>query len=386
MNAGTKIAITTVIVVVIIGGSYAAITLASSSRAVSTTTTTTATSISASTSISTSTSTPASTSTSTSTPANNSIGVVNIGYFANINHAQAVIGLANGDYQKAVGPSTQIKTFLFNAGPTEMTALLAGKLDIAYVGPSPAVNAYIQSNGTGLVILAGVTNGGAAFVVRGDESISTVKDLGGKTFAAPQAGNTQDVALRHYLQTNGYRTADNGGNVTIVDTSNSNIVTLFSTKKIDGAWVPEPWAETLILQSGGKLFLDERTLWPNGFSTTELVARTQFLQQHPDVVREIMAAHVAETIWINNHLTQAAAEFNQQFAVLTGQALNSTILADSLQRLAFTYDPLSASVTRQAQNAYSLGFLTTAPTDLSGLYDLSVLNTVLEGQGLPPIH
>jgi NitT/TauT family transport system substrate-binding protein len=285
-----------------------------------------------------------------------------------------------------VGSSTQIKTFIFTAGPTEMTALLAGKLDIAYVGPSPAVNAYIQSNGTGLAILAGATNGGTGFVVRGDESISTVKDLGGKTFAAPQLGNTQDVALRHYLQTIGYKTADKGGNVTIVDTSNSNIVTLFATKKIDGAWVPEPWADTLILQSGGKLFLDERTLWPNGFSTTELVVRTQFLQQHPDVVREIVVAHVTETVWINNNLAQATTEFNQQFAALTGQALNSTILTASLQRLTFTYDPLSASVNQQAQNAYSLGFLTASPSNLTGLYDLTILNSVLEAQGLQPVN
>jgi len=267
-----------------------------------------------------------------------------------------------------------------------MTALLAGKLDMAYVGPSPAVNAYIASNGTGLVIVAGVTNGGASFVVRGDESINTVKDLGGKTFAAPQLGNTQDIALRHYLQVNGYKTTDKGGNVTVVDTSNSNIVTLFATKKIDGAWVPEPWAQTLILQAGGKLFLDERSLWPNGFSTAELVVRTQFLQQHPDVVKDIIAAHVAETLWINNNPAQAVVELNKQMAILTGQPMNSTILAASLQKLTFTYDPLATSVAQMAQNAYSLGFLTTAPTNLSGLYDLTLLNIVLEAQGLQPVQ
>jgi NitT/TauT family transport system substrate-binding protein len=374
LTIGTKAAIAAVVLVLVIGGAYAAITLGP-----------TASSTSASTAPSTTTALASSSPPST-TFTNNSIGVVNIGYFANINHAQAVIGLANGDYRKAVGTSTQIKTFVFTAGPTEMTALLAGKIDMAYVGPSPAVNAYIQSNGTGLVILAGATSGGASFVVRGDESIGAVKDLGGKTFAAPQLGNTQDIALRHYLQANGYKTADKGGNVTVVDTSNSNIVSLFATKQIDGAWVPEPWAQTLILQNGGRLFLDERTIWPNGFSTAELVVRAQFLQQHLDVVREIVGAHVAETVWINNNLAQATTEFNQQFAVLTGQALNSTILTASFGKLAFTYDPLSASVTQQAQNAYSLGFLTAAPSNLSGLYDLTVLNSVLRAQGLTPVQ
>lgn len=376
MNPRATATVAVVVIVVLLVGVYAGITYLSPKSSMRTTT---------STSTTTSISTVTSTVTTSSTPTSNSVGVVNIGYFANLNHAQAVIGLSNGDFQNAVGPSTKIVTQVFSAGPTEMTALLAGDLDMAFVGPDPAVNAYIASNGTGLEILAGVASGGAEFVVTNSSGITSVKDLGGKTFAAPQAGNTQDVALRHYLQENGYSTTTQGGNVTVVDTSNSNIVTLFTTGKIDGAWVPQPWAAILI-SDGGRLFLNEQSLWPNGqFSTAVLVVRTAFLQAHPDVVREIVSAEVTETIKIDANLTAAAAAFNAQYAVLTGAALDASVLASSLTTLQFTYDPLESTILQQAQNEYSVGYLTSPPGNLDNLFDLSVLNSVLIADGLATV-
>ncbi|MGD0476648.1 MAG: ABC transporter substrate-binding protein [Nitrososphaerales archaeon] len=301
--------------------------------------------------------------------------------------------MSSGAFQEALGPSTKINTFLFTSGGPEMLALLAGKVDIGYVGPSPSVNAYIQSNGTGLVILAGVASGGAVFVVQNDSEITLVNgiphNLGGKTFAAPGLGNTQDIALRYYLLENGYNpTGPNtyGGNVTVKDTSNAGIVTLFSQGKIDGAWVPEPYGEFLI-QHGGRLLLDERSLWPGGnFSTAELVVRTQFLNQHPDVVMDIVSADVAETIWINDHLSQAETDLNASLVALSGQGYSQSILDSSLARLDFTFDPLKTSVTLQAEHAYILGDLTQYPASLTGLYDLSILNSVLTADGLPPIQ
>ncbi len=369
---GTVVAALLVVVFVAIGG-VAAYALSTGNETSTVTTT--------------SVSTTTATTTAASTPTINSASVVNIGYYANLNHAQAVIGLANGEFQSFVGPSTKIETQVFSAGPTEMTALLAGKLDMAFVGPDPAVNAYIASNGTGLEILAGASSGGAEFVVTSGSEITPgdVKDLGGKTFAAPQLGNTQDVALRHYLQVNGYNTTSQGGNVTVVDTSNANIVSLFVTGKIGGAWVPQPYA-AILLADGGKLFLNEQSLWLNGqFSTAILVVRTSFLQEHPDVVREIVAAEVAETIQINDNLTAAAAAFNAQYAVLTGAPLNASVLAAALTTLQFTYDPLESTVTQQASYEYSLGFLTSPPGDLPNIFDLSILNSVLIADGLPMV-
>jgi NitT/TauT family transport system substrate-binding protein len=330
---------------------------------------------------------PETTTSTTSNPSTNSISVVNIGYFANINHAPAILGISSGAFQKALGPSTTINTFLFTSGGPEMTALLAGKLDMAYVGPDPAVNAYIQSNGTGLVILAGVSSGGAVFVVQNDSGITSARDLGAETFAAPGLGNTQDIALRYYLMENGFNTTSNGGNVTIVDTTNANIVTLFAQGKISGAWVPEPYGEILIQEFGGRQFLDERSIWPGGnFSTAELVVRTQFLQQHPDVVRDIVSADVNESIWINKNPSQAESDLNTSLLALTGQGYSQSIMSASLAKLTFTYDPIEASVALQAEHAYALGDLTKNPTDLSGLYDLTILNSVLKADGLPAVQ
>lgn len=360
--------------------------------------------------------------------------VVNLGYYLTINHAPAILGISDGSFQKAVGSSAVIDTTLFTSGGPEMEALLAGKIDIAYVGPDPAVNAYIQSmecisssstssssvstsssSGSGissadtsssssstssttstntcssvsssLVVVAGVTSGGALFVVQNDSGITSIKDLGGKTFAAPGVGNTQDIALRYFLQENGYKTTKQGGNVTVLDTSDSNIVTLFAQDKIDGAWVPEPYGDQLIQQFGGKLFLDERSLWPGGnFSTTELVVRTQFLQQYPGIVKNIVSADVAESLWINSHSSEAQTELNSAFTSLSGVGYSPSVLNASFSRLAFTYDPLESSVAVQAEHAYAVGDLTTNPTDLSGLYDLSILNSVLKADNLPAVQ
>ena len=307
-----------------------------------------------------------------------------IGYFANLNHAPAIVGLSDGDFQKYLGSTTTIKTTLFTAGPTEMTALLANQLDMAYVGPSPAVNAFIQSNGTALKIVAGVSNGGAIFVVRNNDGINSSVDFKGKTFAAPQLGNTQDIALRSYLLRNHYVV---GTNVTIDDTSNSNILTLMTQGKLDGAWVPEPYASALIFQANCHVFLDERNLWPGGnFSTAELVVSTSFLNAHADVVKKIIAADVNDTLWIGKNTEKANTLIDNRIANLTSTTpTNSTIFANATSYLSFTYDPLEASVTQQAQNAYELGFLGTSAPNLNGLFDMTLLNEVLQQDGLPTV-
>jgi len=330
-------------------------------------------------------------SSTTSTTASSccSASVVRIGFFANINHGQALVGLFNGDFEKALGGSVQIQTTLFTAGPTEMTALLAGKLDMAYVGPSPAVNAFIQSNGTGLKIIAGASSGGALFVVTDASGIKNATagqitaQLEHKAFLAPQLGNTQDVALRSYLLKYGLVA---GTNVTVQDTSNANIVTLLVENKSDGAWVPQPYASLILSKAKAHVFLDERSLWPGGsFSTAELVVSSSFLSAHSDVVERIVAAHVNETLWINAHLAQAATVMNATIAAQTGLGISPSAMNGSLATLSFTYDPLETSVQQQALNAYQLGFLGKTPPNLNGLFDLTILNQVLNRLGLPAV-
>jgi NitT/TauT family transport system substrate-binding protein len=270
-----------------------------------------------------------------------------------------------------------------------MTALLAGKLDMAYVGPSPAVNAFIQSNGTGLKIIAGASSGGALFVVTDASRIANATagkitaQLEHKTFLAPQLGNTQDIALRTYLLKYGLVA---GTNVTVQDTSNANIVTQLVENKSDGAWVPQPYASLILSKAKAHVFLDERSLWPGGiFSTAELVVSTSFLTAHPDVVERIVAAHVNETLWINAHLAQASTLMNDTIATQTGLGITPSVMSGSLETLSFTYDPLETSVQQQAQNAYQLGFLGKTPPNLNGLFDLTILNQVLSELGLPAV-
>jgi len=316
--------------------------------------------------------------------------VIRIGYFPNLNHAQAVIGVGSGDFQKELSKDgIKIETFVFNAGPSATEALFANQIDIAYVGPNPAINGYIASNGQDLKIIAGAASGGAVFVVRNDAGINSPKDFANKKFASPQLGNTQDVALRKYLLDNGYKTVENGGNVTVVPVANSDILTLMLKKEIDGAWVPEPWGAKLVKEGNGRIFLDERSLWPGGkFVTANIIAKTDYLKNNPDVIKKLLAAHVNETTWINDHKEEAIKSFNTELKKLTGKTIAEDELRDALSRLDITYDPLKLTLFRSANSAYDLGFLAKGKPrpDLSGIFDLTILDEVLKKKGLKTIE
>ena len=351
--------------------------------------------------------------------------VLRLGYFPNLNHAQVIIGLANGHFQKALSEhstdsgeegdkGTSIKEYVFSAGPSAIEALYAGQIDVAYVGPNPAINGYLASNGEGIRIISGSASGGAVFVVRNDSGIQTTSDLGGKKFASPQLGNTQDVALRKYLIQNGYETVENGGNVTVVPVKPSDILTLMLKKEIDGAWVPEPWGARLVKEANGKIFVDERDLWPpdGKFVTTNIIVRTDYLKNNPETIKKLIDAHIDETIWINNTLKDSRTgnftgasgneenqtnddlgnsgvetfihSFNDGLKRITGNTVPEDELKDALQRLEFTYDPLERSLFRMADDAYELGLIGRGnKPDLTNIYDLSLLNEVLEERNLP---
>jgi NitT/TauT family transport system substrate-binding protein len=313
--------------------------------------------------------------------------VVRVGAFPNITHAQPMIGKANGWFEKAMGPNVKIEWNSFNAGPSAIEALFAGAIDMTYVGPNPAINGYVRSNGEALRIIAGATSGGAALVVRGDSGINKAEDFHGKRIASPQMGNTQDVALRAWLKSQGLKTRDKGGDVQVMPIANPDQLTLFLKKEIDAAWAPEPWASRLVHDAGGRIFLDERTLWPRGqFLTTELVVSTKFLQAHPELVKKWLKGHVELTDWINGHAAEAKQILNQQIQKETGKALAPPVLDDSFSRLQVTYDPLREQLLRAAQLAFDAGFLGRQMPDLSRIYDLTLLNQVLTQEGKKAIQ
>jgi len=313
--------------------------------------------------------------------------ILRIGYFPNINHAQAVIGIGNGDFQKVLGNNIEIKPLVFNAGPSAIEALFAKQVDVTYVGPNPAINGYVVSGGEDIRIISGASSGGAVFIIRADSGIESTKDFANKKFASPQLGNTQDVALRNYLIENGYKTTENGGNVTVLPAKNPDIVTLFLKKEIDGAWIPEPWGERLIKEANGKLFLDERDLWPDGkFVTGLIVARSEYLKQNPDVIEKFLKAHVEETQWINNNKEEAIKAFNTELKKLTGQTIPEDTLKESLTRLELTYDPIQQSLYKSANDAFDIGFLGKTKPDLSNIFDLNIQNKILEEKALVSIN
>ncbi len=308
-----------------------------------------------------------------------------VGYFPNITHSQALCGVARSDFQKALGSDVALDVKTFNAGPSVIEAMFAGQLDLSYIGPNPAINGYVKSNGEALRVIAGATSGGAAFVVRPDANIIKPEDLAGKNIASPQLGNTQDVALRAYLAEYGLKVVEKGGNVQVTPTDNPQILDLFRQKQIDGAWVPEPWASRLMVDGGGKLFLDERDLWPGGdFVTANIIVSTKFLKEHPDLVKAWLRAHVEVTQWELANPDQAKQISNDEIKRLTGKALAKEVLDGAWSRMRITYDPISVSLFKSADAAYTAGFLKEKP-NLSGIYDLKLLNEVLKEKGLPAV-
>jgi NitT/TauT family transport system substrate-binding protein len=310
-----------------------------------------------------------------------------VGYFPNITHSQALIGIANGAFQKALGENVQIDPKLFNAGPSAIEALFANEIDLTYIGPNPAINGYVRSKGEALRIVAGATSGGAVLVVRRDANIKSASDLAGKRIATPELGNTQDVAARYYVQANNLQLREKGGTVQILPTKNPDILTLFLKKEIDAAWVPEPWGARLVQEAGGVILLDERTLWPDGkFVTAHVIVGKKFLDAHPEIVKKWLAAHVELTQWIKDQPDEAKKIANSEIKRLTGSALSAQVLDAAWQRLEVTYDPLSSSLFLSADRAFQLGFLGKDKPDLSGIHDLTLLNQVLVEKRLEAVR
>lgn len=313
-------------------------------------------------------------------------GTIRLGFFPNLTHAQALVGIGSGAFAQALGSDVKLETTAFNAGPAEMEALLAGDIDIGYVGPNPPINSYIKSKGQSVRIIAGAASGGVSLVVRPDSNINTAKDLAGKKIATPQLGNTQDVALRSYIKQNGLETTDKGGNVEVVPTDNANILQLFANKQIDGAWVPEPWATRLVVESKGRVFLDESSLWPDGkFIITLIAVNTKFLNEKPALVKAFLAAHLQVTQTIQKDPVTAKQVINDQLKALSGKALAPEILNASFDKIQLVTDPLKSSALKAANDAYAAGFLGKDKPNLDNLFDLKILNSLLTEKGLPTI-
>lgn len=305
------------------------------------------------------------------------------GYFPNLTHATALVGVEKGILTQALGPNVTLQTHTFNAGPDAVTALLSNSLDVSFVGPNPALLAFTRSRGQAVRVIAGGTSGGALLVVR--PGLTSAADLKGKKLADPQLGGTQDVALRWYLQGKGFRTdTAGGGDVSILPQDNATTLSSFKQGLIDGAWLPEPWASRLVVEAGAKVLVDERDLWPGGrFVTTNLVVRTDFLKSHPATVKKLLGGLYQSNAELVTSPTEAQKVANDAVAKITGKALAAGVVAAAWSHLDFTLDPLASSLAASADHAQKVGLLDRV--DLKGIYDLNLLNQVLAEYGRPQV-
>jgi len=305
-----------------------------------------------------------------------------LGFFPNITHAQALYARATGALEKA---GLRVRWTAFNAGPTAIEALFSDAIDAAYLGPGPTINGYIKSHGEKFVVIAGSASGGAALVVRNDSGIKSEKDFAGKTLATPQLGNTQDIAARLWLSEHGYRSTAQGGSVNLIPLSNADQLTMFRKKQIDAAWTVEPWVSRLEVEASGRVLLDEKNLWPDGkYVTTHLIVNRDFLKNHPDAVKKLLAAHVEITQFINQNKSAAAKILNEQIRKETSRALKDEVIRKAMERVELTCDPIASSLYRNAEAAFQIHFLRTKP-ELSGVYELKLLNEVLAEKNLPAV-
>jgi len=305
---------------------------------------------------------------------------VKLGYFANVTHATPLVGLRDsGEIPKELH-GTRVSTQVFNAGPAAIEALNAKALDMAWVGPSPAINGYTKSGGKDLKIVAGATSGGAALVVN-PHKVHSLRDLKGKQIATPQLGNTQDVALLNYLKDKGYREnpQTGRGDVNVLRQDNKEIPAGFRQGSVDAAWVPQPTAATLAAD-GGKVLLNEKKLWKGGrFVTTNLVVRQDFLKKHPRVVEAVIRGSVRANSWIHSHPGPAKKQINSALKRDAGKPLPPGVLDSAYRDITVTDDPLAATLDKEAQHAVRTGLL--KRPDLKGIYDLGPLNKVLKSEG-----
>jgi NitT/TauT family transport system substrate-binding protein len=304
-----------------------------------------------------------------------------LGYFPNITHAPALIGVANGYFQQELG-STKLTTQTFNAGPEEVSALLGGSLDAGFIGSGPAINAFAKSNGEAVRLISGSTSGGAQLVVA--PGITSPEQLKGKIIATPQAGNTQDIALKKWLKDNNLTNGTGPDAVTVQNIENPRTLDLFKSGEVAGGWLPEPWSSRLV-DAGATVLVNEKTLWPDGrFPTTVLIVRTQFLAEHPQTVEALLRGEQRAIEFATTNQAEAKTVTNDSIKQLTNSSLAPAVLDRAFTELTFGNDPLAATFPQLAKDAVTAG-TAEQETDLTGFVDVTALNNVLTAAGQPAV-
>jgi NitT/TauT family transport system substrate-binding protein len=312
-------------------------------------------------------------------------GVLRLGIFPNLTHAPGYVALGEGFLDDALG-DTRLETRVFNSGTDAGNALLGGSIDATYIGPGPATSLFVESGGK-VSVVSGAVSGGASLVVRRGSGIDGPEDLPGKRIGVPSFGNTQDIALRAWLEENGLRTNDEGGEVIVLEVDNPELPQLFERGDLDAAWEPEPYPSLLVDLGLADVLVDEAELWPDGvFVTTHLLVSTPFMEKRPDVVRRLVEANVEAITFMNEHPDQAKAAAQAELVTAGAPSLDQVVVDAAWDKLTFTWDPVAGSLLTAAQDAFDLGYLDENPSNILDLYRLEDLNAVLRVAGEAPVE
>lgn len=301
---------------------------------------------------------------------------IRVAYFPNIGHAVPIVGIENGFFSESLGNQIVIKPKLFDSGPQVIESLFSKSIDIAYVGPGPAINGFLKSGNDKIIILSGAASGGASFVAHSNSQITNAIDFAGKRIAAPQIGNTQDVSLRYYLMQNGLKPIEKGGDVRVYNVPNPEIYTLFTKGDIDGAWVPEPWATLLVKELGGKRIFFEEDLWNDKqFASVVLIARSEYISNNPEIITRWLESHNKTVNWINNNPKEAVNIFDQFMVENLGKSYPKEIISEAMSNLEITSDPIKESIIIFAERANSLGYLGRDGYNIEGIFYQQITNS-----------
>jgi NitT/TauT family transport system substrate-binding protein len=294
--------------------------------------------------------------------------LIRVGHFPNITHVQGLVAHSlsrqgKGWFEARLGPSVEIQWFIYNAGPSAMEAIFAKSLELIYVGPGPAFNAYAKSQGEEIRIIAGSANGGAALVVQPDANFKAPADFKGKKIATPQLGNTQDISCRAWLTSGGLRITQLGGDAQVLPTQNPDQLSLFQQKKIDAVWTVEPWVSRLESEAGGRVLIEETDT-----ATTVLVSSVKFLNENRKLANKFWLAHRELTDWILKNPEEAQKIVKAELMAETRSDMSAELIANAWKRIIFTSEIPRASVQAFVANSQKAGFMKTAP-DISRLFE-----------------
>ena len=300
---------------------------------------------------------------------------IRVAFFPSIGHIIPIVGLEEKIFEKGIGEEKQIETKLFDSGPQVIESIFSGSIDVAYVGPGPIINGFLKSDGKDIKILSGAAIGGASFIIHPNSGLESLENFDGKRIASPQISNSQDVSLRHYLESHGLKSVEKGGTVFVLNISNPDIYTLFAKGDIDGAWVPEPWATILVQELDGIRLFNEEKLWPNEeFASVLLIVRTEYLENNPETIQKWVESHEKIVTWINSNPDKSKSLFSSFLIDYMGKSLPTKIIDESFSNITITSDPIKNSVIIFAERADSLGYLGRDGYNLDGIFYNAVLN------------